>query len=65
MKIEEIKNLDLKLQLVKGAERPGIPEADLRKGEWMNITGVYDGTQALIYLNGEQKDSHPGINWNC
>ena len=25
----------------------------------MHIVGVYDGTQAMVYLNGELKDTHP------
>ncbi|MBU0473619.1 MAG: Ig-like domain-containing protein [Bacteroidetes bacterium] len=55
------KELRFKVTTANGAERPGIPEAALTKGEWLNITGVYDGTQALIYLNGELKDVHTGI----
>ena len=55
------KELRFKVSAASGAERPGIPEADLVKGEWQHVVGVYDGTQALIYLNGEQKDVHPGV----
>jgi hypothetical protein len=41
-----------------GAERPGISESDLVVGKWLHIVGVYDGSTARIYLNGELKDSH-------
>ena len=45
-----------------GAERPGIPAADLTVGEWMHVAGVYDGAagEARIYANGELKDTHGG-----
>ncbi|MBK8947035.1 MAG: Ig-like domain-containing protein [Ignavibacteriae bacterium] len=55
------KELRFKVTTANGAERPGIPEAELIKGEWINIVGVYDGTQAMIYMNGELKDTHPNI----
>ena len=51
--------LRFKVATSSGAERPGIPNGDLVKGEWIHIAGVYDGTNAMIYLNGEMKDSHP------
>ena len=43
-----------------GAERPGIPEAELTTGEWLHITGVYDGAaqESRIYLNGQLMDTH-------
>jgi len=40
------------------AERPGIAEADLLVGTWMHIVGVYNGYNAMIYLNGELMDYH-------
>lgn len=40
------------------AERPGIPESDLTVGAWMHIAGVYNGYDAMIYLNGELVDYH-------
>jgi len=51
--------LRFKVTTSGGAERPGIPGADITTGEWIHIVGVYDGSQAMIYLNGELKDSHP------
>ncbi|OFX49305.1 MAG: hypothetical protein A2W95_16450 [Bacteroidetes bacterium GWA2_40_14] len=51
--------LRFKVSTSAGAERPGIPNNDLKKGEWIHIVGVYDGTNAMIYLNGVKKDSHP------
>jgi glycerophosphoryl diester phosphodiesterase len=50
--------LRFKVTTSGGAERPGIPAADLRVNEWLHIVGVYDGFNAMIYLNGEMKDSH-------
>jgi len=55
------RELRFKVSTENGAERPGIPNDDLVKGEWLHIVGVYDGAQALIYLNGVKKDSHPGL----
>ncbi len=55
------RELRFKVTTANGAERPGIPNDQLVKGEWLHIAGVYDGTKALIYLNGVQKDSHPGL----
>ncbi len=51
--------LRFKVTTSGGAERPGIPGAEIPRGEWMHIVGVYDGTQAMVYLNGELKDTHP------
>jgi len=51
--------LRFKVTTSGGAERPGIPGAEIPTGEWMHIVGVYDGTQAMVYLNGELKDAHP------
>ncbi|MBK7107244.1 MAG: Ig-like domain-containing protein [Ignavibacteriae bacterium] len=53
------KELRFKVSTTNGAERPGISENDLTKNEWIHIAGVYDGSQAIIYLNGELKDTHP------
>ncbi|MFZ5939588.1 MAG: LamG-like jellyroll fold domain-containing protein [Bacteroidota bacterium] len=50
--------LRFKVSTSGGAERPGIPNADLETGKWIHICGVYDGTTARIYLNGMLKDSH-------
>lgn len=50
--------LRFKVSTSNGAERPGIPNSDLVAGEWIHLVGVYDGTNAMIYLNGEKKDSH-------
>lgn len=50
--------LRLKVATTTSAERPGIPGADLKAGEWIHVVGVYDGTAAKIYLNGVLKDSH-------
>lgn len=42
-----------------GAARPGIPQAELITGKWINVVGVYDGTNAKVYLNGVQKGILP------
>jgi hypothetical protein len=48
------------------AARPGIPQARLQTGVWMNVVGVYDGQarpeagEARIYLNGQLSDIHIG-----
>jgi glycerophosphoryl diester phosphodiesterase len=52
------KELRFKVTTNSTAERPGIPEASLKTGQWLHIVGVYDGTQARIYLNGIVKDIH-------
>ena len=44
------------------AERPGIAEADLSLGTWMHVVGVYNGYNAMIYLNGVMKDYHGNAN---
>ena len=36
--------------------RPGIPENLLTTNTWMHIAGVYNGTDAFIYLNGQLID---------
>ena len=41
------------------AERPGIPASALVTDQWIHVVGVYDGSGAKIYLNGELKDTHP------
>ncbi|MCA9732818.1 MAG: T9SS type A sorting domain-containing protein [Deferribacteres bacterium] len=51
--------LRFKVTTFNGAERPGIPGAELVKDEWMNVIGVYDGAEARVYLNGVLKDTHP------
>ena len=38
--------------------RPGIPQSALALNEWIHIVGVYNGKEAMIYLNGELMDSH-------
>ena len=50
--------LRFKVTTSGGAERPGIPATDLKVNEWLHIVGVYDGFNAMIFLNGEMKDSH-------
>jgi hypothetical protein len=51
--------LRFKVATSGGAERPGIPDADIKAGEWIHVAGVYDGNQAMVYLNGVLKDTHP------
>ncbi len=51
--------LRFKASTSAGAARPGIPNADLTTDEWIYICGVYDGTNAMIYLNGELKGTLP------
>jgi len=50
--------LRFKVSTSGGAERPGIPDADIPVNEWIHVVGVYDGSHAMVYLNGELKDSH-------
>ena len=50
--------LRFKVSTSSSAERPGIPDSDIPTGEWIHVVGVYDGAHAMIYLNGELKDSH-------
>jgi glycerophosphoryl diester phosphodiesterase len=52
------KELRFKVTTSNGAERPGIPEIDLRPDEWLHIVGVYNGSTIKIYLNGKMKDVH-------
>ncbi len=54
-------NNELRFKVVTsgGAERPGIHGDEIVTGEWILVTGVYDGTNAMVYLNGILKDSHP------
>lgn len=53
------KDLRFKATTSGGAARPGIPQVDLISGKWINVVGVYDGTNAKIYLNGVQKGTLP------
>ena len=50
--------LRFKVSTSVSAERPGIPGSALTKNEWINVTGVYNGSNAKIYLNGILKDTH-------
>ncbi|MDP3148090.1 MAG: LamG-like jellyroll fold domain-containing protein [Ignavibacteria bacterium] len=59
---EDKGNKELRFKAVNstnGAARPGIPQADLITGQWINAVGVFDGTNAMIYLNGVKKGSLP------
>lgn len=38
--------------------RPGIDEDDLVLNEWIHVVGVYNGKEAMIYLNGVLMDHH-------
>ncbi len=52
---------ELRMKVTAGAaERPGIPQAKLRKDSWHHVVGVYDGgtVSARIYLDGELVDVH-------
>ena len=51
--------LRFKVTTSGGAARPAIPAADLKKGEWINVVGVYDGANAMVYLNGVLKGTLP------
>jgi len=53
--------LRFKCRADANAARPGISgtDSDLKTGEWIHIVGVYDGTEASIYLNGVKKASLP------
>ncbi|MDD8017219.1 MAG: glycerophosphodiester phosphodiesterase family protein [Bacteroidota bacterium] len=51
--------LRFKVSTSNGAARPAIPAADVKTGEWIHIVGVYDGTNAMIYLNGVLKGTLP------
>lgn len=50
--------LRFKVTTTVSAERPGIPAASLKTGEWLHVVGVYNGSQVMIYLNGILKDAH-------
>ena len=54
-----IHELRFKVTTTVSAERPGIRGSELSAGEWVHLAGVYDGARAMIYVNGELKDSHP------
>lgn len=58
------KELRFKVTTANGAERPGIPEANLEKEKWLYVAGVYDGSKAMIYLNGELMDTHANLTGN-
>ncbi|MDP3580776.1 MAG: LamG-like jellyroll fold domain-containing protein [Ignavibacteria bacterium] len=51
--------LRFKVATSASAERPGIPAASLVAGQWLHIVGVYDGSNAKIYLNSIMMDNHP------
>ena len=53
------RELRFKAATTGGAARPGIPQADLITGKWINVVGVYDGTNAKVYLNGVMKGILP------
>jgi len=53
------KELRFKATTSGGAARPGIPNAHVKKGEWINVVGVYDGANASIYLNGVLEGTLP------
>lgn len=50
----------VKVTTTAGAERPGIPTAQLKKNQWLHIAGVFDGAagQMKIYMNGQLMDTH-------
>lgn len=52
--------LRVKFTSTAGAERPGIPTAQLQKNQWLHIAGVFDGQagKAMIYMNGKLIDTH-------
>ena len=50
--------LRFKVTTTNSAERPGIPESSLPKGDWIHVVGVYNGRTAKVYLNGVEMDSH-------
>ena len=54
-------NQELRFKVKDGlglTSRPGIPQSDLTLNQWIHVAGVYNGTEAMIYLNGELMDSH-------
>ncbi len=50
--------LRFKVSTTAGAERPGIPASVLSTGTWFFVAGVYDGTHAKVYINGQLADEH-------
>lgn len=50
----------VKVTTTAGAERPGIPTAQLKKNQWLHIAGVFDGPagKMQIYMNGQLIDTH-------
>ncbi|MEN8155532.1 MAG: glycerophosphodiester phosphodiesterase family protein [Bacteroidota bacterium] len=60
---EDANNNELRFKVATsgGAERPGINSSRLRTGEWIHVVGVYDGSQASIYMNGVVEDTHTGL----
>ncbi|NWF91017.1 MAG: T9SS type A sorting domain-containing protein [Ignavibacteriaceae bacterium] len=53
------KELRFKATTSGGAARSGIPQVDLITGKWIHVAGVYDGANAMIYLNGVRKGILP------
>lgn len=53
------KELRFKVTSTNGAARPGIPQVELITGKWINVVGVFDGTNAKVYLNGVMKGILP------
>ncbi len=51
--------LRFKVTTSDGAARPGIAAADLVKDQWIYVVGVYDGSEARVYLNGVKKGVLP------
>ena len=54
-------NQELRFKVKDGLgllSRPGISQSDLILNQWIHIAGVYNGKEAMIYLNGELMDSH-------
>lgn len=45
--------------LINGASFP-VPAGDLAAGQWVQLTGVYDGTTWRLYRNGVEVDSNAG-----
>jgi hypothetical protein len=52
--------LRVKVTTTAGAERPGIPTAQLKKNQWIHIAGIFDSTagQMKIYMDGKLIDTH-------
>lgn len=50
----------VKVTTTAGAERPGIPTAQLKKNQWIHIAGIFDSAagQMKIYMNGQLMDTH-------